>query len=326
MAKPKRNQQKTVAKAAQAAQDQRKAKAIAEQKAAPAKVIQMTAKATGESLAKLASEVSEGLVTPSVTAKGMDIDLTVKGAMQIAAAPDGTKRADRRFVVDAATTETITRLYESNSIGAEIAKLKRESLELQWKLASFCVAIAGRLQRDKEEAMPILHEFMNAISGLGKGHTMIRTNAFRTWFEKYSPVSWQKPQSGGEATFMFDAKKHRTQSSEFGQNVGKYFERRASHTYWMVAPERDFKSFDFDKNFNTLIQQATKIAAMSEEDLEKEYGPKEKRQVKLGKFENIMTILKALRSDDQKLNADPIDVTASKVEDDKTSVETVKAA
>lgn len=303
MAKPiTQKKAKTIAKARQHNVDAAKAKAIAAQKASVGQVIQMQAKKDGNSLNELAKAITAETATVAGKSKGIDIDVNVKGAMPLVPAPDGTKlKARRHFVADENVAD-ITRLYESNSIGAEIVKIKRESLELQWKLASFCVAIAGRLQRDKEAALPILTEFMDAIGGLGKGLTVVRTNSFRAWFIKYAPVSWDKPQSGGEKTFLFDAAKHRNQASEFGRNIGEYFKRRASHPYWLVEPEKGFDSFDFDKGFAALMKRASEISAMSEEDKLEKFGPADKRQVKLGKFEKLTELLRLLQKEASETN------------------------
>lgn len=235
------------------------------------------------------------------TAKDIVIDATIPHSMQLAAAPEGTRLKSRFHEVGAENIEEATRLFNSDDIAADIKSFGRDAVSLQWRSLYLCVAIAGRLQRDKGVAMPLLHSFMNAVSGLGNGLTLIRTNNIRSWFEKYACVTWDKPIGENTKTFIFDKNKHHKAASEF-TNKAKYFKTRLAKPFWLFEPEGEYAKFDWGNELSRLIEKAMKASKLTAEQREAKYG---KDGLKLGNFETIRNTLLTLSKLDSKEDEEP---------------------
>lgn len=141
-----------------------------------------------------------------------------------------------------------------NSLGDDIANA-------QGKVACACAGLAYRLQRQGKTAMPFIQEFLHALEAWGKGLTMVRVNAVRSWFETMAACTYAKDPmvEGGGKQMLFDQAKFEKEAAKFGRDNEAWLRIRIAKPFWLLKPEQELKEFSFMTELAALVARAEKL-------------------------------------------------------------------
>lgn len=228
------------------------------------------------------------------------VDVDVIGGMVLDPATKGNKTAGQLYKPEQVHFESVERLAKlpEPDFNAELQKLGTDLTTLQFRVALHMVVIAYKLQSTGESAMQTVHNFMDSLAMLGKGTSMIRTDAVKAWLLKYAAVSWGKPQgSEGANTLIFDKAKRSTFAGQFSNDRKDWMRVRLSKPFWILTPEPKFVEFSFAAKLAMLIKQADRYQAMlaKPDELKTVFGVDDKGNPKMPDLTGYDAIKRAMK-------------------------------
>lgn len=178
----------------------------------------------------------------------------------------------KRYQVTTEQTEYVQQMIDGD-IGPAIAGIRKNAAELTWTVACISVALAVRLMKSRNEAMPLVERFLAALAPI-EGQGIVRTNAIKSWLEAKAPVTWGKNNLNKTAP-LFDKDKHKAQAQAFGNKPKVWIAERLATPFWTVKPEAAYASFDFAAALAAIVKRAEQYATYTPEQVKEKFTDKD---------------------------------------------------